>query len=60
MINYIREAKSIFLFAPSSEKDQLKERLDGHNLGAKVVGIETSYSMTNPQIVAKVRQFFAE
>ena len=55
VINYIREAKSIFLFGPSIAKDQLKERLDGHNLGAKVVGMETSDSMTNPQIVAKVR-----
>lgn len=60
VISYIREAKSIFLFGPSSAKDQLKERLDRHNLGAKVVGIETSDSMTNSQIIAKVRQVFTE
>ena len=60
VINYIREAKSIFLFGPSSAKDELKKRLDGNNLGANVVGVETSDSMTNPQIAAKVRQFFAE
>ncbi len=60
VISSIREAKSIFIFGPSSAKDELKERLDGNNFGGKVVGIETSDSMTNPQIVAKVRQFFAE
>ena len=60
VINYIREAKSIFIFGPSSAKDELNERLDGNNLGAKVVGVETSDSMTNTQIVDKVRQFFAE
>lgn len=60
VIAYIREAKSIFIFGPSSAKDELKKRLDGNNLGANVVGIETSDSMTNPQIAANVRQFFAK
>ena len=60
VISCIGDAKSIFIFGPSSAKDELKKRLDENNLGAKVVGIETSDSMTNPQIVAKVRQIFAE
>ena len=60
VIDHIREAKSIFIFGPSSAKNELKERLGGNNLGANIVGIETSDSMTNPQIVAKVRQFFAK
>ncbi|OIP74701.1 MAG: hypothetical protein AUK48_09085 [Oscillatoriales cyanobacterium CG2_30_44_21] len=60
VINHIREAESIFIFGPSSAKEELKERLNGNNLGANVVGVETSDNMTNPQIAAKVRQFFAE
>lgn len=60
VIAYIREAKSMFIFGPSSAKDELKKRLDRNNLGANVVGMETSDSMTNPQIAAKVRQFFAK
>ncbi|MEB3119824.1 MAG: hypothetical protein VKL41_01200 [Snowella sp.] len=60
VIDHIREAKSIFIFGPSSAKNELKERLGENNLGANIVGIETSDSMTNPQIVAKVRQFFAK
>ena len=59
MINHIREAGSIFIFGPSSAKLELKERLNGNNLGANVVGMETSDSMTNLQIAAKIRQFFA-
>jgi hypothetical protein len=60
VINHIREAESIFIFGPSSAKLELKERLNGNNLGGNVVGMETSDSITNPQIAAKVRQFFAE
>jgi len=60
VIAYIREAKSIFIFGPSSAKVELKECLDRNNLGANVVGMETSDRMTNPQIAAKVREFFAE
>jgi hypothetical protein len=59
-IDHLRDAKSIFIFGPSSAKNELKERLDGNNLSAKVVGTETSDSMTTPQIAAKVRQFFVE
>jgi hypothetical protein len=60
VISSIREAKSIFIFGPSSAKNELKERLSRNNLGVKVVGVETSDSMTNPQIAAKVREFFVE
>jgi hypothetical protein len=60
VIASIRNAESIFIFGPSSAKDELKQRLEVNDLGAKVVGMETSDSMTNPQIAAKVRDFFAD
>ncbi|MBE9196396.1 MULTISPECIES: hypothetical protein [Synechocystis] len=60
LIDYIRNAESIFIFGPSSAKNELKQCLEANNLGAKVIGMETSDSMTNPQIVAKVRDFFAD
>jgi hypothetical protein len=44
----------------SGAKDELKERLEGNNLGGRVVGIETVDNMTDHQIAAKVRQHFAE
>ena len=60
VIDHLRDAKSIFIFGPSSTKNELKERLSRNNLGVKVVGVETSDSMTNLQIAAKVREFFVE
>jgi hypothetical protein len=60
VIASIRDAESILIFGPGEAKDELKERLEEKNLGAKVVGVETVDSMTEPQIAAKVRQHFAE
>ena len=60
VIDHLRDAKSIFILGPSSAKNELKERLSRNNLGVKVVGVETSDSMTNLQIAAKVREFFVE
>jgi hypothetical protein len=56
----IRDAESILIFGPGEAKDELKERLEEKNLGAKVVGVETVDNMTDPQVAAKVRQHFAE
>lgn len=60
VIACIRDAESILIFGPGVAKDQLKERLVGKNLGDRVAGSETVDKMTDPQIVAKVRQYFAE
>lgn len=60
VIASIRDAGSILIFGPGEAKDELKERLEEKNLGAKVVGVETVDNMTEPQIAAKVRQHFAE
>ena len=57
---YIRDAESILIFGPGEAKDELKERLERNNLSDRVVGIETVDKMTDVQIVAKIRQHFAE
>jgi hypothetical protein len=56
----IRDAESILIFGPGEAKVELKERLEGSNLGGRVVGIETAEKMTDRQIAAKVRQHFTE
>ncbi len=53
------DAESILIFGPGVAKDELKKRLDGKKLGDRVAGIETVDNMTDPQIAAKVRQYFA-
>ena len=55
VIACIRDAESILIFGPGEAKNELKERLEGNNLGRRVVGIETVDKMTNPQIAAKTR-----
>jgi hypothetical protein len=39
-------------------KGELKKHLELEGLGGRIVGIETTDKMTDPQIAAKVRQYF--
>jgi stalled ribosome rescue protein Dom34 len=58
VISCIRDAESILIFGPGEAKGELKKRLEKDNHGARIVGIEPSDKMTDPQIVAKVREHF--
>lgn len=60
VIAYIRDAESILIIGPGAAKNELQKRLEENNLGAKVVGVETVDKMTDPQLLAKIRQHFAE
>ncbi|MCM2264137.1 MAG: hypothetical protein NDI73_02985 [Desulfuromonadales bacterium] len=59
VIALIREAESILIFGPGEAKNQLKDRLADNHLEERVVGTESADIMTDPQIAAKVRQYFA-
>ena len=58
VIASIRDAESILIFGPGEAKGELKERLERHGLGGRIVGIETVDRMTDRQVAAKVRQYF--
>jgi molybdopterin converting factor small subunit len=60
VISHIRDADSILIMGPGVAKHELQKRMQENRLGAKVVGVETVDNLTEPQIVAKVRQHFAE
>jgi hypothetical protein len=60
VIACIRDAESILIFGPAEAKGELKERLERHNLGGRIVGIEAVDKMTDRQIAAKVRQYFPQ
>ena len=60
VIAVIREAESILIFGPGEAKGELKEQLEKNHLGGQIIDIETVDKMTNPQIVAKVRAYFAK
>jgi hypothetical protein len=58
VISLIRDADSILLFGPGEAKVELETRLKLNNLGERIVGVETVGKMTEPQIAAKVRDYF--
>jgi hypothetical protein len=60
VIACLRDAESILIFGPGEAKDELKKRLEKNKLGGRIAGVETVDKMTDRQIAAKVRQYFAE
>jgi hypothetical protein len=58
VIGHIRNADSIWIFGPGEAKGELVKRLESKNLSQRIVGIETTDKLTDPQIVAKVRRHF--
>ncbi len=60
IIASIREAESILIFGPGEAKDELKRRLEWIGLSGRIVGVETVDRMTDRQIAAKVRKYYAD
>jgi stalled ribosome rescue protein Dom34 len=58
VISCIRDSESILILGPGEAKGELKKHLEREGLGGRIVGIETVDKMTDPQIAAKVRQYF--
>ena len=60
VISCICDAESILIFGPGESKGELKKHLEGEGLGERITGIETADKMTDPQIAAKVRQYYLQ
>lgn len=58
VISILRGAESILLFGPGEAKGELKKRLENDNLSHHIDAVETVDQMTDPQIAAKVREYF--
>jgi len=58
VIACIRDAESLFIFGPGEAKGELKKRIEKDNIKGKVVAVETEDKLTDPQIVAKVKNYF--
>ena len=58
VLSYIRDAESILIFGPGEAKGELKKRLEIMDLHEHIVGVETVDTMTDNQVVTKVRQRF--
>lgn len=59
IISDLRDAESILILGPGEAKGELKKHLESQKLGELIAGIETIDNMTDPQIAAKVRDFFS-
>ena len=58
VIACIHDSESILIFGPGEAKGELKGRLEKHDLGGRIVGMEKVDKMTDRQIATKVRQYF--
>ncbi len=60
VIAALRQHDRLLLLGPGEAKAELHNRLLKAKLGDRVVSVQTEDKMTDPQIVAKVREFFGE
>jgi hypothetical protein len=58
VISFTRGAESILIFGPGEAKVELENRLKLQDLGGLIVGVQAIDKKTNPQIEAKVRDYF--
>lgn len=58
VVSSIRQAESILILGPGEAKGELKKRLDKVSASGRFVEIKTSDKMTQPQLVALVRNHF--
>jgi hypothetical protein len=49
---------SLLILGPGEAKGEFKKRLELHKLGSHVAGVSTADKMTDPQLTAKVREYF--
>ena len=59
VIRQLEQPEAVLIFGPGEAKLQLKERLSRSKaLAERIVGIETTDKLTDPQIVAKVKAHY--
>ena len=59
VIAQLRDAVSILIFGPGEAKFELEKRLRHIELHKHIIGIESADKLTDRQIAAKVKNFFA-
>jgi hypothetical protein len=60
VIAILRDTESILIFGPGEAKRELEKRLTGGKANGHILAVESADKMTDPQIVAKVRQRLLE
>ena len=60
VISAFHDAQSILIFGPGEAKGELEKRIESKGIRGRIIAVETADSMTEPQIAAKVQQYFLE
>lgn len=60
VVEAVRDAGAMLIFGPGEAKGEFKKRLEKNHLGARIAAVETADKMTDPQIAAKVREYFKD
>ena len=58
VISRLGQPEALLIFGPGEAKLQLRERLGSHTRSNKTVAVETTDKLTDPQIVAKVKEHY--
>jgi hypothetical protein len=59
VINHLGKPEALLIFGPGEAKLELKERLGRSDPSQPIIEIETAYRLSDPQIMAKVKDHFA-
>ncbi len=59
VISHVHDAGAILIFGPGEAKFELEKKLKSNELHKHIIGIESTDKLTDRQIVAKVKNFFA-
>ena len=57
VIASLRQAEAVLLMGPGEAKGELKKRLERHPRNGRLIEVETVDKITEPQIVAQVREY---
>ncbi|HWG68498.1 MAG TPA: hypothetical protein VN692_03690 [Steroidobacteraceae bacterium] len=56
----VRNVESLLICGPGEAKGELRKHLEKHGFGGRVAAVETVDRMTDRQVAAKTREFFAD
>jgi hypothetical protein len=58
IVAIVREAGSVLIIGPGEAKEELRKRFAADKHDARLITVETTGRMTEPQVVARVRRHF--
>lgn len=58
VIECLRDSTSILVLGPGEAKGEFQKQIKSKELRQRIVAVETADKMTDPQLKAKVRQYF--